>query len=155
MTEYFGAEILKSSCPEKYLRKSSLISDCLSTFVAFLIVAYFSGNLFKAGGLNSVTIIIIEAVVILFFTVLTYFLFKGVKKRLSETYISICENGICGIRAVNGFKNAPFSVSYDGITKISHKSDRVYIDSNQGKIILTLNNAEEAVRLIREKCNFH
>lgn len=146
-----GNEIKRDSCPAKYCDKGSLIKDSLSTLAAALIVAYFSGNLFHASGLNIAVTILIEAAVVLVLYGMTFFLFKGVKKRLAETYISVCEGGICGICPQNGFKNKEFSLTYDQISKLTVRGDRLILHSQQGVVNLTLTDAAGTAALIRSK----
>lgn len=146
-----GNEIKKVRCPDKYCSTKFTAGDFLPILLASIVVAYFSGTLLSAGGINIILTVLIETVFVVGMCFFTNILFKGVKKRLAETYISICENGICGIWAVNGYKNAEFKALYGEITKVTYRGDRVVITTNHGKIVLTLNDVTENVALICKK----
>lgn len=146
-----GNEILRDSCPQKYCKKGNLFVDALPVLLAAIVVAYFSGSLFKGGGMEATVIIIIEAVFIFGIYGIFYVLMGGMKKRLAETYISVCDNGICGICPINGYKNREFSSTYSEITKVTVKGERIFIDTASGRITLTLNNASAAADVINLK----
>ncbi|MBE6911542.1 MAG: hypothetical protein E7473_03360 [Ruminococcaceae bacterium] len=151
MNSKLGAELMKVGCPKKYCAKPNLLSDILPILISSIIVAYFSGNLLNAGGFTFVTTLIIEGVFVAFCLSFFYFSFKGVRQRLSETYMSVRENGIYGIRAVNGYKNATFELEYSSITSCTSKTDRIFIKTKDEKIVMTLEKAAEVTALINEK----
>ena len=146
-----GNEIKRDQCPEKYCKKGNLIVDALPVLVASLLVAYFSGNLFKGSGMETAIVIIVEVVFIFGIYGLFYWLMGGMKKRLAETYISVCENGICGVCPINGYKNRSFSHTYAEITKVTVKGERMFIDTASGRIALTLNDAKGVGDIINAK----
>ena len=147
-----GDEIKRDRCPEKYCSKGSVIKDSIPTLIAILVVAYFSGDLFRAGGIGAAAVIVIEAVVVFGFYGLLYLFMSGIKKRLAETYISVCENGICGVCPINGYKNREFSHTYSEITKVIVKGERIFIDTVSGRIALTLNDTKGVGEIINSKC---
>ncbi len=145
-----GNEIKRDSCPEKYCAKGSIIKDSIPTVIALVIVAFFSGNLFSGSGLNIAITIIIEAVFVCGMYALVYLAFGGMKKRLAETYISLCENGLCGICQA-GRKNRSFEYSYSDIKRISVKGERLFIYPETGVIALTLKDAAGVATIIKSK----
>lgn len=145
-----GSEIKRDMCPEKYYAKGSIIKDTIPTIIALVIVAFFSGNLFNGSGINIVITIIIEAVFVCLMFGFVFFMFKGLKKRMSETYISMCKNGVCGV-CPNGFKNKTFELPYNEITKMVIKGERLFLYSNKGNVTLTLRDAAGTASLIKSK----
>lgn len=146
-----GNELKKDYCPEKYYAKGSIIKESMPTIVALVIVAFFSGNMFGASGMNMAVTIIIEAIFVIGLYALMYVLFKGMKKRLAETYISVCENGVCGICPVNGYKNRNFESSYEDINKMEVKGERLFLYTKSGNVCLTLKDAKGTAELIKSK----
>ncbi len=146
-----GNEIKRDVCPQKYYEKGSVMKDTLSIVAVTVVISLFSGNLLEAGGLNTVVTLLIEALFVVVMYAMCHFLLKGSKVRLAETYISICENGICGVYPINGMKNGNFSLMYSEITKLSVKNDRLIIFSNKGRIILTLVDAQGSAALINSR----
>lgn len=146
-----GNEIKRDMCPEKYYAKGSIITDSIPSFIALVIVAFFSGNLFNGSGLNIAITILIEAVFVCLMYGLIFIMFKGMKKRLAETYISVCENGVCGICPLNGYKNKTFELSYNEITKMAVKGERLFLYSKNGNVALTLTDASGTAALIKSK----
>lgn len=146
-----GNEIKRDMCPEKYCSTASVFKDSISTMIALVIVAVFSGSFFNESGLDIAVTIIIEVTVVALFYGLIFILFKGMKKRLAETYISVCENGICGVCPMNGFKNRTFQLSYDEINKMVVKGERLFLYSQKGNVALTLNDAPGTAELIKAK----
>ena len=146
-----GNEIKRDVCPEKYYAKGSVIKDSIPTVIALVIVAFFSGSLFNGSGMDMAITILIEAVFVCGMYGLVCLLFKGMKKRLAETYISVCENGVCGICPLNGYKNKAFELAYDEITKMVVKGERVFLYSKKGNVALTLKDAADTAALIKSK----
>ncbi len=146
-----GNEIKRDMCPEKYYAKGSIITDSIPTIIALVIVAFFSGNLFNGSGLNIAITILIEAVFVCLMYGFIFIMFKGMKKRLAETYISVCENGVCGICPLNGYKNKTFELSYNEITKMVVKGERLFLYSQKGNVALTLRDAAGTAALIKSK----
>ncbi len=146
-----GNEIIRDKCPDKYFKKGNLFIDALPVLIASLVVAYFSGSLFKGSGMETAIVIVVEAVFIFGLYGLFYWFMGGMKKRLAETYISVCENGICGICPINGYKNREFSHTYSEITKVIVKGERIFIDTVSGRIALTLNDANGVGNIINSK----
>ncbi len=153
MPQDFGIELFKDQCPEKYYCKSSLYKDIVPVIIAAVIVAFFSGNLLISSGLGWLVSLLIEVGFILLFSLMFYVLFGGIKKRLSQTYISIREKGICGIYAVNGYRNAPFQIPYEDITYVSYQGDRAVIETKQGKLTFVLEQVSKTVELICKQAN--
>lgn len=146
-----GNELKRDMCPEKYYAKGSIIKDTLPTVIALIVVAFFSGSMFNGSGLNAVITILIEVVFVFAFYGFIFFMFKGMKQRLSETYISVCENGVCGVCTLNGYKNKTFELSYGEITKMTVKGERLFLYSGKGNVILTLKDATDTAALIKDK----
>lgn len=146
-----GSEIKRDMCPEKYYAKGSIVKDSIPTIVALVAVAFFSGNLFNGSGLNSVITILIEAVFVCLMYGFIYIMSKGMKTRLAETYISVCENGVCGVCPLNGYKNKTFELSYIEITKMVVKGERLFLYSAKGNVALTLRDAAGTASLIKNK----
>lgn len=146
-----GKEIKKDFCPPKYCTKGSIIKDSIPTLVALALVTFFSGNLFYASGLELVVTIIIEVAVAVLLYGLMFLMLRGMKTRLAETYISVCENGVCGICPKNGFKNREFSILYSDIRKVSAKGDRFILYASKGNVTLTLQDAEATCAQIQQK----
>ena len=146
-----GNEIKRDMCPEKYYAKGSIIKDSIPTIIALVIVAFFSGNLFNGSGLNVAITILIEAVFVCLMYGFIFFMFKGMKTRLAETYISVCENGVCGVCPLNGYKNKTFELSYNEITKMVVKGERLFLYSNKGNVALTLRDAAGTAAHIKSK----
>ncbi len=76
-------------------------------------------------------------------------LLKGNKTRLAQTYISVCDYGVCGVCPMNGYKNKNFWLLYNEISDVSVKGEKLFINSNKGKVILTLRDAVGTASLIR------
>ena len=146
-----GNEIKRDMCPEKYYAKGSVIKDSIPTIIALVIVAFFSGNLFNGSGLGIAITILIEAVFVCFMYGFIFLMFKGMKKRLAETYISVSENGVCGVCPLNGYKNKTFELTYDEITKMVVKGERLFLYSKKGTVALTLRDAAGTAALIKSK----
>ena len=146
-----GNELKRDACPEKYYKPSGLIKDTIPTLISLIIVAFFSGSLFNGGGINTVVTVLIEIVFIGLVYTCIYFMFKGTRKRLSETYISVCENGICGVYPVTGMKNKAFSLRYDEIKKLTAKRELLTICTEKETIRLTLSDASATAALINER----
>ncbi len=149
-----GNEIMRDSCPEKYSKAGSLFKETVPVIVALVLVSLWSGSLFQGGGVGGAITLIIEIVFVAGMYAFLFFVLKGSKKRLSETYISICENGVCGVCPFNGFKNRDYCVSYNSITKVVVKKDQLFIYSKGDRTaVFTLHKAREAAALIQSKLN--
>lgn len=144
-----GNEIKRDMCPEKYYAQGSVFKESVPTIIALIIVAFFSGDMFNRGGIDIVVTIIIEAAVVLILYGAIFMFLKGNKTRLAQTYISVCEYGVCGVCPLNGYKNKNFWLLYNEISDVSIKRDRLFINSDKGKVILTLRDAEGTASLIR------
>lgn len=143
-----GNEILKDTCPQRFYDKSGIIKDTLPIIIAVVIVALFSGNLFSKAGINSLINLIIEVCFIFTFGIVFYFLFAKIKSKFSETYISVCENGICGVKDAGGFKNEPFCYEYWQINGVVSKGEKLLVDTVDGRFVILLENSENTARLI-------
>lgn len=148
-----GIELKRDACPPKYCSQGSAFADSIPTLIAVVIVAFFSGNLFNAGGMDFAITLVIEIVFAALLYGFTFIMFRGMKKRLAETYISICEHGVCGICPQNGYKNREFSLLYGEITKVAVKGERLFLYSRGGNVVLTLQSAGETSALIQNKIN--
>lgn len=146
-----GNEIKRDACPEKYYGKGSALKNCIPVAIAWLLVALSTGALLNQGGLEAAVVIIIEVVLFCAVMVLFYFLFKGQAKRLAESYISVCENGVCGVCPQNGFKNKNFELAYNEITKMAVKGQRLALYAPKGNVYLTLTDAAGTAALIKSK----
>ena len=147
-----GDEIKRDKCPEKYYANSNVFKDTFPTIIALLVVAFFSGNLLNGSGFNIVITLIIEFVFIGLMYGFITFMFKGIKTRLSETYISVCEKGVSGICQLNGYKNRTFELMYNEINKVDVKGERLFLYSKKGNVVLILRDTSETASLIRNKC---
>ena len=146
-----GNEVKRDFCPPKYCAQGSAFADSIPTLIAVIIVAFFSGNLFNASGMDLAITLVIEVVFAALLYGFTFVMFRGMKKRLAETYISVCENGVCGICPKNGYKNREFSLLYSQITKVVVKGERLFLYSRKGNVVLTLQSAGETCALIQNK----
>lgn len=146
-----GNELKRDFCPLKYCSQGSVFAESIPTLIAVVIVAFFSGNLFNASGMDLAITLVIEIIFAALLYGFTFIMFRGMKKRLAETYISVCENGICGICPQNGFKNREFSLLYSEITKVIVKGERLFLYSRKENVVLTLQNAGETSALIQTK----
>ncbi len=145
-----GNEIKRDSCPQKYCAKSSVIKDSIPTIIALVIVAFFSGSLFNGSGMDIAVTIIIEVLFVVLMYGFVFLMFGNMKKRLAETYISLCEEGFCGVCQA-GFKNRNFEHSYSDIKRILVRGERLFIYPEVGVIALTLNDATGVAELIKSK----
>lgn len=146
-----GNEIKRDVCPEKYCAVGSVVKDSIPVLISIVLVAVFSGNLFNGAGLAMLPVVLVEAVVVLLMYGLYCLMLRGAKKRLAETYISVCENGVHGVYPLNGYKNAPFELSYSSVTGVTAKGERLILTSGRKKIVLTLKDAKGTAALIQEK----
>lgn len=144
-----GNELRRDACPPKYCAQESVFQELIPVLIAAAIVAFFSGNLFRASGMDFAIILVIEIGVVALLCGLAFVMFRGVKKRLKETYISVCANGVCGICPQNGLKNREFSLRYHEITKVTVKGERLFLYSKKGNVGLTLQHAGEISALIQ------
>ena len=153
MSQDFGNEFIRDQCPQKYHSKSSLYKDIIPVIIAAVIVSFFMRNLLESSGLNWLfsTLIAIGFTVLVSF--LFYILFGGIKNRLSKTYISVREKGICGIYAVNGYHNAAFLIPYEDIRYVSYHGEKAILETRQGKFTFLLEHASETVALICKLAN--
>ncbi|MBQ7121120.1 MAG: hypothetical protein IJO03_02530 [Clostridia bacterium] len=149
-----GNEILRDSCPQKYTEQGNLFKETLPVIVMLVLVSLWSGSLFRGGGISGIATLVIEIIFVFGMYAFVFFVFKGSKKRLAETYISICENGVCGVCPLNGFKNRDFCVYYGSITNVKAKKDQLFIYSAGSKTaVFTLHNASAAAALIQSRLN--
>ena len=146
-----GNELKRDFCPPKYCATKNVFAESIPTLIAVVIVAFFSGNMFSAGGMDMAVTIIIEIVFAAVLYGFSFLLFRGMKKRMAETYISVCENGVCGICPKNGYKNREFSLRYNEITKVNAKGERLVLNSRKGNVVLTLQSAGETAEMIKAK----
>lgn len=146
-----GNELKRDSCPPKHYSHGSIFAESIPTLIALILVTLFSGSLFQTSGMDMAVTIAIELVFASALYSFTFFLLRGAKKRLAETYISVCENGVCGICPQNGYKNREFSLYYGEITKLVVKKERLFLYSKKGNVVLTLQNAGETSALIQAK----
>lgn len=146
-----GNEIKRDQCPEKYYAKGSVLKDCIPSIIILVIISFFSGNMFRQSGLNIATTIAVEAVFVILFSAFLAFMFKRIKRRQAQTYISLCENGVCGVCPLNGFKNRDFSLLYGEITKMTVKGDRLSLYSKKGNVILNLTDPAGVATIIKSK----
>ena len=147
-----GNEIARDCCPQKYTEQGNLFKESLPVIVMLILVSLWSGSLFRGGGVGGIATLIIEIVFVIGMYAFVFFVLKGSKKRLAETYIVICENGVCGVCPLNGFKNRDFCVYYSSISKVRAKKDQLFIYSAGNKTaVFTLHNASAAAELIQSR----
>ena len=79
--------------------------------IALIIVAFLSGNLLGAGGMDGIATLVVECIFVGGLYALFVVLMNGTKKRMAQTGICVCENGICGV-CPNGFQNRKFTLLY-------------------------------------------
>ena len=147
---YLSNEIKRDSCPQKHCVKGNTIKDSIPTIIALIIVAFFSGSLFNGSGMDMALTIIIEVLFVGLMYGFVFLMFENMKKRLAETYISLCEEGFCGICQA-GFKNRKFEHSYSDIKRVLVKGERLFIYPANGVIALTLNDAAGVAAIIKSK----
>lgn len=148
-----GNELKRDFCPPKYCSQGNAFADSIPTLIAVVLVAFFSGSLFDASGMDFAMTLVIEIVFAAALYGFAFVMFRGMKKRLAETYISVCENGVCGICPQNGYKNREFFLLYSEISKVAVKGERLLLHSPKGNVALTLQNAGETSALIQTKVN--
>ncbi len=153
MAHEFGTELLRDQCPEKYYSKKSLFKDIVPIVIAAVIVSFFSGSLLKSMGLGLWYTILVAIGFVIVFSVIFFAVFGGIKKRLSQTYISVMESGISGIYAINGYRNAAFEIPYEDVSFVSYRGDRAVIETKQGKFTFILEHAPETVEMICKQAN--
>ena len=153
MPQALGNEIAKDCCPEKYYCKRSLYQDIIPIIIAAVIVAFFSNTLLDSAGLAWYWNLLIEFLFVALLGIAFYMIYSGIKKRLSQTYLCICEKGISGVCAISGYKNEKFSVRYEDITGASYQGDTAIIETKKGKFTFVLENAPKMVELIYKKAN--
>ncbi len=146
-----GRELKRDACPEKYCTSGNFVRESVPIIISLVLVSIFSGSLFKSSGLSTVITILIEVVFIVVFYGFFYVFFSGMKKRLAQTYISVCENGVCGVCPLNGFNNRTFELFYYEITKMVVKGERLFLYSKKGNVALTLKDAQGTASIIKSK----
>ena len=146
-----GNEIKRDTCPDRYLKKVNPIKDILPVAFALLVVAFFSGKLMYAGGINMVAIVSFEVLFVCLMTGFVYYVLRGSKARLAETYISVCEDGVKGICPKNGYRNKTFELTYSEIARIKVRRKRLRLYSYKGNVVLVLKDAKATAELIRSK----
>ena len=148
-----GSELMKDSCPKKYYSNSVMVSGMLPSVLAFLVVAVLIGFFLHKVMKLTVLLIIMGVLFVLMFVGM-FSLFRGMCKRLSETKISVCENGIEGIVCL-GQMNSTFCVGYDEISKVQTGTDRIVITVSYGTLNLLVHEPETLADLIREKADLN
>lgn len=118
-----GNKLKRDFCLPKYCSQRSVFAESVPPLIAVVIVAFFSGNLFNASGMDLAITLVIEIIFAALLYGFAFIMFRGMKRRLAETYISVCENGVCGICPQNGYKNREFSLRYSEITKVVVKGE--------------------------------
>ena len=146
-----GNELKRDFCPPKHCSQGSVFSESVPSLIALVIVTFFSGRLFQTSGMDIAVTIVIEIVFASVLYGLVFTMLRGMKKRLAETYISVCENGVCGICPKNGYKNREFSLEYSEITKVTVKGEQLFLYSEKEKVVLTLQSAGETSALIQAR----
>ncbi len=142
-------EILKTDrCPEKNCEKGGIMKDCVIVDIVMAIISVVSGNMLIKGGVGFAATVAFELVFLVAVYTAVYYIMKGSRNRLAETFINICEKGICGIRAINGYKNGDFSVAFSDIKKVTNRGERVIIHTETQKIVMILTDAKETVSMI-------
>lgn len=146
-----GNELKRDVCPPKYCAKGSVIKDTIPSVLALVVVALYSGNLFRQSGMDIAVTLMVEILFVALLYGFVFLMMKGIKKRLAETYISVCEEGVQGICSANGFKNKSFALAYGEITKMTVKGERLFLYSAKGTVALTLTDVPGIAQAIREK----
>lgn len=144
-----GIEIKRDMCPPKYYSKVSLITDTLPVLIALVFVASVEASLLRAAGLDDAVILLVNIAFVALVYLYVFFMFRGLRSRLAETYISVCEYGVCGVYQKTGFKNDTFGLVYNEIAKMKVKKDRLLLDSPKGRVVLTLSDAANTGALIK------
>ena len=145
-----GAELKRSSIPEKYCKKSSLIGDLLPSAVCFLLVEIYSCYLMhESFGIIS---FIIGFITYIAFMTFLYFMFSKTKKEFAKTYISVCENVICRIYMGTRIRAKEYCIPYSDIIKVTAKKESLRIvTKTNGSIFHYLSDAREIESLIQSK----
>ena len=145
-----GAEIRRSTIPQKYMTNSSLIGDIIPTAIAFLLVELYSGTLLS-GTMGAVMSFVISLIIYCIFMTIMYFVFKAMRKKQAQTYITVCEYGIYGTCA-RGMNLCNYVVPYSDIKSVSGKRETLRITSAScGSIIHMLPDAPEIATLIQSR----
>lgn len=148
--KHLGEELLRDKCPEKHCSQSTLVKDIIPSAIAMLLVELYSGFLVSQA-VDSIITIAVYAVIYVLLIGYIYFMFKGMKKRLADTYIKVCENGICGVCPANGFKNREFIVKYEDISKVKANKERIQIFAKNERIALLVHDAKRLESIINQK----
>ncbi len=146
-----GEELKKDRCPDKYCRTDNMFKDIIPVLLALLFVTYVSGTMLNEGTGNTLVTVIVEVLTYVALTALYSSMIKKQKQRLAETYIRVCENGVYGVFAVNGYKNKRFDLYYEDISRITVKKDRLFIYSRNGNVNLWLTDPQGVADVIRSK----
>lgn len=144
-----GSELLRDSCPKSYYSKRVVISSMLPGMLAFLLVAVCAGFLLSQA-MEMDNVIFFLGLFFVVMTLMLYSLFNGMCKRLSQTYICVCEQGIHGVMCL-GQKNQSFCVRYEDVTAVTTAKDRIVITVTKGIANLLVHNPEELADLIKTK----
>ena len=148
-----GNELMHDSCPKKYYSNSVIVSGMLPSILAFLVVAALV-SFFLHKVMDLTVILIVVGVLFVLMFIGMFSLFRGMCKRLSETKISVCENGIEGVVCL-GQMNSTFCVGYDEISKVQTGTDRIVITVSYGTLNLLVHEPEQLADLIREKAELN
>jgi len=148
-----GTELMHDSCPKKYYSNSVIVSGMLPSILAFLVVAALV-SFFLHKVMDLTVILIVVGVLFVLMFIGMFSLFRGMCKRLSETKISVCENGIEGVVCL-GQMNSTFCVGYDEISKVQTGTDRIVITVSYGTLNLLVHEPEQLADLIREKAELN
>ena len=148
-TVHLGSELLRDSCPKSHYSAASIISSILPGLIIYVLVAIFAGSLMTPSLPLPAVVAIMVALLALLGGVM-FSMFKKLAKRLSETYISVCEDGITGIVCL-GQVNSTFCVRHEEISAVITGKDRIVITVPNGTLNLIVHEPEKLADLIREK----
>lgn len=146
-----GNELLRDCCPKSHYSASTIVSGLLPSLIAYVLVAVFAGSLMTPAIPLPVVVAIMAALLALLGGFM-FSMFKKLAKRLSETYISVCEDGITGIVCL-GQTNSTFCVRHEEISKVITGKDRIVITVPNGTLNLIVHEPEKLAELIREKAD--
>lgn len=153
MPQALENEITRDFCPEKYYCKRSLYQDIIPIVVAAVIVAFFSNTLLDFAGFAWYWNLLIEFLFVALLGIAFYMVYGGIKNRLSQTFLCVCEEGVFGVCAVSGYKNEKFSVRYEDVIMASYQGDTAIIETKKRKFTFVLENVSETIDLICKKAN--
>ena len=145
-----GNELKRDFCPPKLCSQKRLFADSIPVLLALVFVGFFSGSMLSAAGMDTVVILLIEVVLWGAVYAMMLMMFRKMYQRIAESYISVCDFGVCGICPM-GVKSKQFALPYNQIQKITAKGNRLMIKAPGLNAAFTLGDAPGTCALIQSK----